>query len=930
MRTIHEDYVCVLCHGVLCADGPRLVCRSCGEAYGVIAGDIALLIPSGNVADTDPLPEVSLAEMAELAEKLHDVDSTFRDLVRTYCDALGDRLPRRDRAALRAVFEDKRRPALRDDRRLVSRAFEFLNEPVPRVRKAAALGVGWGQGIAFLRSECRDELASPEARLFALDVNPALLVIARRLARETGISDVSLAAARADLPLPFPEHSIQFLRAGFSQAHPPLNETVARRIAQALAEDAVVHWSVSRESVARCPGKPRRSLTPRSLADLLCPVFSPHRVLAVEERPESNEPPSGSRAGIRRRRGPKVYHCIVSANRRVADARKAPDALQLARMRPRRGLEVVRYVAPKKRIASEPGVVRRGLERIDRLVDFAGAPVGAKIVRHSPVPRGSRPLNAMLVPVLESEDPVSQCPAEGGAVGAEGEENWFDLDLGSERTVEAVEIEWFSREEMSVAFSLEAQRDEKWVECLREEEARQASKGRVYRKWLSAPVRARLFRYRQRETRGRIGFMIRWFRLLGPGPEPKEVLMLAPDAWAIDRRVIQEATALVDRGVRVVLLAGFECPRDDVFFHRGIEVRRHCYDWDEERTKEIRTRVASAWLRRLFDNKAPKGPAQRVFPAKPFDAFVLAKARQFRADAIHVHDLPLLKHGVQLAAEWQIPLVFDAHDVYYERETITPQQREELLGEEKNLVNQVDLFMTVSEELADYYARAYPGVEPLALQNYAEPAGDLDPDLSRMYLREKAGLDDSARIVVYHGSMTPGRNLEALVRAAPRFPEGTFLVLIGYDYYLKELARASDEIGAGARVRCLGWRDPAEIVHLLAGADLAVLPRQPVNLNCANASPNTFFELVQAHVPILAQDFPFMKEMENRHGMVAAADLSSAESIAEAVARLFRGKERLESMRRACEEASRLLRWESEAGRMWEAYREILGLTATR
>jgi len=917
----------VLCHGVLCADGSRVVCRSCGEAYGVIAGDIPLLIPSDEVAHTYSLPGVPLAEMAELAERLHDADSDFRDLIRTYCDALGDRLPRRDRAALRAVFEDQRGPGIRDDRRLISQALEFLNEPVPRVPKAVALGVGWGQGIGFLRSQCKDELDSPEAQLFALDVNPALLVIARRLAQEIGFSDASLAVARADLPLPFLEHSVQFFRAGFSPGRPPLNETVAGRIAQALADEAVLYWPVCRKSIAPRE-KGRRSLTSRGLADLLCPVFTPHRVLVVEERPGSNRLPSGECAHVGPPWGAKVYHCIVSANRRVADARKAPVALQVARMHPRRGLEVVRCVVPRKRIESEPKVVSRGLEKIDRLVDFAGAPVGAKIARHSPVARGSRPLNAMLVPVLEGEEPVTHRVVEDGAV-AGGDADWFELDLGSERTIEAVEIEWFSRDEMSVGFSLEARRDEQWVECLREEEAREASKGRVYRKWLSTPVRARLFRYRQRKARGSSGLLIRWFRLLGPGPEPKKVLMLAPDPWAIDRRVIQEATALVDRGVRVVLLAGFECPRDDVFFHRGIEIRRYCYDWDDERIKGIRSRIGSARLRQLF-NKTYMRAAQRFFPVKPFDAFVLAKARRFRADAIHVNDLPLLKHGVRLAAEWQVPLVFDARDIYYERETITPQQGRHLLQEEKDLVNQVDLFITVNEKLADYYARAYPGVEPLALQNCAEPPADLNPDLSRMYLREKAGLDDSARIVVYHGSMMPGRNLEALVRAAPAFPEDTFLVLIGYDYYLKELARVADEIGAGARVRCLGWRDPAEIVHLLAGADLAVLPRQPVNLNYANASPNTFFELVQAHAPILAQDLPFMKDMEDRHGVVTTADLSSPGAIAEAVGRLLRGGERLESMRRACQEASRLLRWESEAGKMWEAYRGILGLTATR
>ena len=136
--------------------------------------------------------------------------------------------------------------------------------------------------------------------------------------------------------------------------------------------------------------------------------------------------------------------------------------------------------------------------------------------------------------------------------------------------------------------------------------------------------------------------------------------MLAPDCYMIDRRIVQEARALTRSGYRVTLLSGFECPREEHYLQEDIAIHRYTYDWDDERLKKLRACLPASPLLQRWLNKTFMWTARRLLYASPFDTFVLSKARQYVADIIHVHDLPCLKYGVQLAAEWGALLVFDA------------------------------------------------------------------------------------------------------------------------------------------------------------------------------------------------------------------------------------------------------------------------------
>ncbi|MBN1866093.1 glycosyltransferase [Candidatus Sumerlaeota bacterium] len=395
--------------------------------------------------------------------------------------------------------------------------------------------------------------------------------------------------------------------------------------------------------------------------------------------------------------------------------------------------------------------------------------------------------------------------------------------------------------------------------------------------------------------------------------------MLTPDCHMIDRRILQQARSLIEAGHRVTLVAGGECPREEHYFIDSIAVHRYAYDWDDERIRRVRAWIPTPALRNLF-TRVFRRLADRLLSFNSFDTFVYRRARALRADVVHVHDLPFLKHGARLAREWRVPLVYDAHEIYYEQESLPPARRRRLRKEEKRYAPRTDLFITVNESIAERFRRAHGDLNYLVLMNCADRVETVDRAASRQRLRAMAELATEDRIVLFQGWISAERNLDTLVRAARHFPGNTYLVFIGYGAYQAELERIVQTEGIERKVRFLGRVEPDEILPLTTGADLGVIPYLPIDLNHRYCSPNKFFEYVQARVPIVAHDLEFFRRMKDLHGVVVTGDLSSPETTADAINGLLNRPERLRELADRCERASAVLNWSSEAEKLLRAY----------
>src|SRR5262249_40825354 len=229
------------------------------------------------------------------------------------------------------------------------------------------------------------------------------------------------------------------------------------------------------------------------------------------------------------------------------------------------------------------------------------------------------------------------------------------------------------------------------------------------------------------------------------------VLMLTPDSQMIDRRILQEGETLVQAGHRVTLLAGFECARQDCYIERGIEIHRSQYDWDAERLKWIRARLPdNDWLKSAVD-RIFMAVAYRFLDPSPFDRFILAQAHKRRADVVHVHDLPALKAGIILARNWSVPLVYDAHELYYAQDVLPEHLRRKYYELEKSLIGRATVVITINEFIAGLMMRRYHVQLPRVIYN----ATELPPGLAEGPHPLRQELPGDGPILLYQGWISP-------------------------------------------------------------------------------------------------------------------------------------------------------------------------------
>jgi glycosyltransferase involved in cell wall biosynthesis len=140
-----------------------------------------------------------------------------------------------------------------------------------------------------------------------------------------------------------------------------------------------------------------------------------------------------------------------------------------------------------------------------------------------------------------------------------------------------------------------------------------------------------------------------------------------------------------------------------------------------------------------------------------------------------------------------------------------------------------------------------------------------------------------------------GRGLEQLVDAAATF-DGADLVLLGSGPLEAALVRRARDAGSAERVHLLAPVPSDEVVDYAASADVGVSPIVPSCLNYRYSLPNKLFQYMAAGVPVVASDFPQVREVVEGSGSGVVVDTTRPELIASAVNRILADPEEARAM----------------------------------
>lgn len=380
------------------------------------------------------------------------------------------------------------------------------------------------------------------------------------------------------------------------------------------------------------------------------------------------------------------------------------------------------------------------------------------------------------------------------------------------------------------------------------------------------------------------------------------VAMLVRNRYTNDTRVEKEARTLVAAGHRVTILAD-----------------------DGPGLPERETREGSEVIR--VPRRGPKVPGLRF---AIHDLRLARRLRALRPTVLHAHDSNALVPVAIAARRLHVPFVYDAHDLWLGRPRRERSRLYFALSRmyydvvERMLVPRAGATITVSPPIVEHLRKRYRLRAVFLVPNYPDITGGV----TRRELRDLPGgdaIDPEAPVVLYLGGLMAGRGLEQLVDAVGLLPSVQLVLLGSGVLEASLLGRAAER---GARVHLLAPVPPAEIEAYAASADVGVNAIVGSSLNDSYALPNKLFHYMGAGIPVVASDFPQVRDVVEGARCGLIADTRRPGAIADAIRRILADPDEAAAMgARGRAAVADRFNWSASASVLREVYDAIRGPT---
>jgi glycosyltransferase involved in cell wall biosynthesis len=382
----------------------------------------------------------------------------------------------------------------------------------------------------------------------------------------------------------------------------------------------------------------------------------------------------------------------------------------------------------------------------------------------------------------------------------------------------------------------------------------------------------------------------------------KKVCMMLTNPCTNDARVLKEAMTLAGNGYDVRILATMGNNTPKIEHVEGIAIKR---------------------IKRKFRSNTL--PGKMEFTLK----FTFAAVRE-KADIYHAHDLSTLLECYIASRVNRSKLVYDAHELFADP---TKSKVAAFLYSvvERHLIKKADLIITVDNYRSNVLATTYklkslpmflmnvPPLKPFRLgADYA--AGVTPEDISR--------LKKNRRIILHQGTIQAGRGggmgLVELVESMKYLDDQYYLLMVGDGPLREDLEKMAVEMGVDQRICFTGMVSLTRLPDYTRLADIGAIVYRNTCLDYYYASPNKLFEYIHANVPVLAPDYPLLKEIVEKYDIGVLIDKIEPEEIAAKIKLVFSDKNNYQRMKENTEVAKRNLNWENEEKKLIVAYQALI------
>lgn len=238
-------------------------------------------------------------------------------------------------------------------------------------------------------------------------------------------------------------------------------------------------------------------------------------------------------------------------------------------------------------------------------------------------------------------------------------------------------------------------------------------------------------------------------------------------------------------------------------------------------------------------------------------------------DVVHCHDLRNVGFGVLLKLlSWhRTTLIYDAHEYETQRNGLHGWRQRYVKVQEWLLIRFCDRVVTVSETIAEEYARLYGIEKPVVVLNC--PVLRSREIIRRNLFRERFSIPASTRIFLYQGYLFPGRGVEVMLEAFDRLnlPNGA-LVFMG-EGELADTIRRHPRYGKSVFLHPFVSGDV--LLDYTSSADFGLSFIEDISLSDRYCLPNKLFEYIAAGLPVISSGLPDLTRFITAHKVGVAA-----------------------------------------------------------
>lgn len=257
-----------------------------------------------------------------------------------------------------------------------------------------------------------------------------------------------------------------------------------------------------------------------------------------------------------------------------------------------------------------------------------------------------------------------------------------------------------------------------------------------------------------------------------------------------------------------------------------------------------------------FVHKTSVGCLKFPFYFNFWRSFLSRLCKDYQFDAVHIHDLPLAKIGLELKKNYSLRFVLDLHENWPALLAIA-EHVQGPLGKflsstkqwrtyEKQMIHNADDVIVVVEESKERLQAFTENPQKIHVVSNTPVLSELES-----LRKSRKGAHDNL-ILFYGGGVTKHRGLQLVIKALSNMENNDIeFWIVGDGSYLNDLRNLTSDLNIEDQILFWGWKTLDEMTELMLESDVLLIPHKKSE-HTDSTIPHKLFQYMLTGKPILA------------------------------------------------------------------------------